>query len=85
MADIDAALLTLEEIREIHIQNRQLRDQVTQLQNQIQYNIPPQPRANLNLPQPPYFLGNPLELPTFKIKLTKYLRGNFNTFFDDQS
>ena len=52
--------------------------------------LPPPPpivptRPNLNLPQPPYFSSNPLELTTFKIKLTQYLRGNFNTFYDDGS
>ena len=83
MAEFDADLLTTEEIETMRTQNQQLRDQVNQLQNQRQYNV--QPRANLNLPQPPFFLGNPLELQTFKIKVTKYLRGNFNTFFDDQS
>ena len=85
MADFDEVVLTSEEIQKMHIQMRQLRDHVNQLQHQIQKNIPPQPRANLNLPQPPYFLGNPLELPAFKIKLTKHLRDNFNTLFDDQS
>ena len=85
MADFDAVVLTPEEIQNMHTQNRQLRDQVNQLQSQILYSVPPPARANLNLLQPPYFLGNPLELPTFKIKLTKFLRGNFNTFFDDQS
>ena len=85
MADFDADLMTTEEIQTMHNKNRQLRDQITQLQSQIQYNLPHPARANLNLPQPPFFLGNPLELPTFKIKLTKYLRDNFNTFFDDQS
>ena len=45
----------------------------------------PLPRPNLNLPQPPFYSGSPLELNTFKIKLSQYLLGNFNTFFDDAS
>ena len=47
---------------------------------------PPVPiRLNLNLPQPPYFSGNSSELPSFKLKLTQFLRGNFHTFFDSES
>ena len=47
MADFDADLMTTEEIQTMHDQNQQLRDRLNQLQNQIQYNVPP--RANLNL------------------------------------
>ena len=46
-------------------------------------NLPPCP--NLNLPQPPFFSGNPLELNTFIVKLSQFLLGNFNTFYDDGS
>ena len=54
-------------------------------------NIPPPPptllptRPNLNLPQPPFFSGNPNELPSFKLKLCLYLRGNSQTYFDPDS
>ena len=37
------------------------------------------------LTNPPPFSGNPLGLNTFKIKLTHFLRGNFNTYFDNRS
>ena len=48
---------------------------------------PPLPptRPNLNLPQPPFYSGNALALTTFKVKLSQYFQGNFNTFFDDGS
>ena len=77
-------------------QIHQLVQAVTNL-NQTQNSVPPQPtlpppppplpppRPNLNLPQPPFYSGNALDLNTFKIKLSQYLLGNFNTFFDDGS
>ena len=43
--------------------------------NQNAQQVPPPPpvpipiRPHLNLPQPPYFSGNPNELPAFKLKL----------------
>ena len=49
---------------------------------------PPAPlpiRPNLNLPQPPYFSGNPNELPSFKLKLCQFLPGNSQTYFDTES
>ena len=42
-------------------------------------------RPNLNLPTPPEFSGNPLELPTFKLKLYQFLIGNHNTYTDSAS
>ena len=56
------------------------------LQNQF---FPPQappplgPRPNQNFPQPKEYHGDSDDLKTFKIKLTQFLRGNFNTYFDD--
>ena len=43
------------------------------------------PRPNLNLPPPREFHGDPRELKTFRFKLVQFLRGNGNTYFDDQS
>ena len=47
------------------------------VQNQIPppQNVPspPQSRPNLNLPQPPFFSSNPLEIATFKTKICQYL------------
>ena len=62
-----------------HAQNVQLN------QNAPQYVPPPPPRPNLNLPEPPGFSGIPSELPSFKLKLCQFLRGNYNTYFDSQS
>ena len=42
-------------------------------------------RPNLDLSKLPPFSGNLLELNSFKIKLTHFLRGNFNTYFDNCS
>ena len=42
-------------------------------------------RPNLNLPTPPGFSGNPIELPTFKLKLYQFLIGNHNTYTDSAS
>ena len=81
-----------------HLQDQihQLMQAVTNL-NHNQNSVPPPPtlpplppplpptRPNLNLPQPPFYSGNALDLTTFKIKLSQYLLGNFNTFFDDGS
>ena len=50
----------------------------------VQQINPPPNRPNLDLPKPPPFSGNPLELNTFRIKLTHFLRGNFNTYFDNR-
>lgn len=89
MADIDGVVLTLEQqIQQLQTQVQQLIGQMQHMQpipNPVPQIIPPPHRPNLNLPQPPFFSGNPLELNTFKIKLTHFLRGNFNTYFDDQS
>ena len=79
MADFDAALLTPDhqlqlQLHRMHIQNQQLRGQIHRLQqNQLPQHVPPRVRPNLNLPQPPSYSGNPLELTTFKINLTQYL------------
>ena len=51
----------------------------------IQQNILPLNWPNLDLPKPSQFSGNPLELNTFKIKHTHFLRGNFNTYFNNRS
>ena len=74
---------------QMHIQNQNLMGQQNQhFQNQ---NFPPQvpphlaPRPNLNVPQPKEFTDNASGLKTFKHKLTQFLRGNHNTYFDDQS
>ena len=82
-----------------HLQDQihQLMQAVTNL-NQNQQSIPAPPptlppvppplpptRPNLNLPQPPFYSGNALDLTTFKVKLSQYFQGNFNTFFDDGS
>ena len=87
MADFDAVEFTLEQIQIQQLQN-QVKRLIGQLQrvqqNQVPQYVPPLPtRPNPNLPQPPYYSGNPLELSTFKIKLIQYIRGNFNTYFDD--
>ena len=67
MADFDAAVLTSEQqlqqqLQQMHIQNQQLRGQIHQLQNQIPQNVPPPPRANLNLPWEPSYSSHPLGL-----------------------
>ena len=88
MAHIDGVVLTPEQmqIQQLQTQIQQLVGQLQHLQpNPVPQIVPPPNRPNLNLPMPPYYSGNPLELNTFKIKLTHYLQGNFNTFFDDQS
>ena len=63
-------------------------------QHPIQPQSPPPPppipvlhlnRPNLNLPTPPAFSGNPIELPTFKLKLSQFLTGNHNTYTDSAS
>ena len=87
MADRNGVVLTPEE------QIQQLQTQVQQLIGQMQHmqqipvplNNPPPNRPNLDLPKLPPFFGNPLELNTFKIKLTHFLRGNFNTYFEYRS
>ena len=87
MADIDGVVLTPEE------QIQQLQTQVQQLIGQMQHTQPipvqqnnaPINRPNLDLPKPPPFSGNPVELNTFKIKLTHFLCSNFNTYFDNRS
>ena len=69
MAEIDGVVLTTEQL---HIQ--QLQTQIQQLVGQLkcmQSNlvpqiIPPANRPDLNLPLPPSYSGNPLELTTFK-------------------
>lgn len=92
MADFDAVLLTPEQqlqhqLQQMHMQNQQLIRELNHLrQAHLPRHISPSPppllptRPNLNLPQPPDFSGNPLELKTFKIKLIHFLRGNFNTY-----
>ena len=95
MAEFDAESMTPEQqlqhqLHQLQIQHQHLigqfqRMQQNQVQQPVLQHIPPPTRPNLNLPQPPYFSGNPLELTTLKIKLTQFIRGNFNTYFDDQS
>ena len=56
------------------------------MQNNIPAPVPQQLfHPNLNLPPPPPFLGSPLQLPTFKMKLIHFLVGNRNTYPDFES
>ena len=82
--------------QQLHHQAQQANIQAQFLMGQQNQNFqnqfyPPQqapqlaPRPNLNLPQPKEFHGDPAELRTFKFKLVQFLRGNYNTYFDDQS
>ena len=75
---------------------RQTTSELHHLRNLVSQNIPPPQfhnphppppptRPNLNLPQPPPFSGNPSELSTFKLKLCQFIRGNYQTYFDNES
>ena len=75
---------------------RQTTSELHHLRNLVTQNIPPPQfhnphppppptRPNLNLPQPPPFSGNPSELSTFKLKLCQFIRGNYQTYFDNES
>ena len=87
MAAVNDVVLTSEEqIQQLQAQVQQLIGQMQHMQPILVQRINPTPnRPNLDLPKPPPFSGNPLELNTFKIKLTHFLRGNFNTYFDNRS
>ena len=87
MADINGVVLTPEEqIQQLKTQVQQLMGKMQHMQPiPIQQNIPPSNRPNLDLPKPSPYSGNPLELNIFKIKLTHFLHGNFNTYFDNRS
>ena len=89
-----------QQIQQLQFTNQQLHHQAQQAQAQAQFFMGHQnqnfqnqfyqdqqlaPRPNLNLPPPREFNGDPSELKTFRIKLVQFLRGNGNTFFDDQS
>ena len=64
--------------QQVVIELRQTKDELQHLRNVVAQNIPPQQfpppppppyiRPNLDLPQPPLFSGNPIELCTFKLK-----------------
>ena len=86
MADIDGVVLTSEElIQQLQTQVQQLISQMQHMQPiLVQQNIPPPNRPNLDLPKPSQYSGNPLEFNILKIKLTHFLRGNFNTYFDNR-
>ena len=84
-------LTSEEQIQQLQTQVQQLIGQMQHMQpihnsqNPFPQNNPTTNRPNLDLPKPPPFSGNPLELNTFKINLTHFLRGNFNTYFDNRS
>ena len=90
MADVNGVVLTSEQqIQQLQAQVQLLIGQIQNMQpippNPVPQNIPLQHRPNLDLPKPPPFSGNSLELNSFKIKLIHFIRGNFNTFTDDRS
>ena len=62
-----------------------LYSEVTHLRGVTNQAPTPPPRPNLNLPEPPRFPGAPSELPSFQLKLCKFLTGNYYTYFDSQS
>ena len=83
MAQLEGHLQTvvseLQRLQTVVAQNAQ-NAQNAQINQNAQQVPPPPPapipiRPNLNLPQPPYFSGNPNELPSFKLKLCQFLRG----------
>ena len=84
-SNMGGVMAELHRLRTAVAQNIQNAQNVPIQQNVPQYVPPPPPRPNLNLPEPPHFSGNPSELPSFKLKLSQFLRGNFNTYFDSQS
>ena len=98
--DMSPEQLLRQQIQQLQFTNQQLHQQAQQSQAQAQFFMGQQnqhfqnqyyneqqlaPRPNLNLPPPREFHGDPKELKTFRFKLVQFLRGNGNTYFDDQS
>lgn len=81
-----------QQFHQMQAQFHQVMGELQHSRNFVANNIPPPQhippahnRPNLNLPQPPLFSGNPLEISTLKIKLGQFLRGNYTTFLDTDS
>ena len=95
MADFDAEVLQQDQQQQEQNRLFQLGQKIQLLVNEIHhlcnvvartFSTPPtQSRPNLNLPQPPPFSRVPSELPTFKLNLHQFLRGNNNTYTDSET